>query len=87
MAKKTRKERRLLAAKKAKVAAAKISESLETWRTMMDSITKMSEAELEAALNQEISKPKEEQRQDLIVRLHRRFTRIRKERELEEYLS
>jgi hypothetical protein len=61
-----------------------IKKVMQTWESMMLELTRMSEAELEKALMYEL---KNEKRRSVIIRLHRRFTRIRKERELKEYLS
>ncbi len=89
MTKKSRKERRLEAAKKAKAAAAaaKVSASLETWGTLIEALPKMTEKELSNALEIEARRPLGERRLDIIKRLHRRVTRVRKERELQEYLT
>lgn len=61
-----------------------LKRTMETWETMMLALTTMSETELEAALEYELS---HEKRRSVIMRLHRRFSRIRKERELREYLA
>lgn len=58
---------------------------LENWRTLMEAIVNMNEKELEAALKTEASSP--QKRRDVIERLHRKFTRMRQARELEEYLQ
>ena len=65
----------------------KTKEAMETWRILMGQITRMSEKELQEALLSEVKKPRDERRDDVIIRLHRKFTRIRKERELREYLA
>jgi hypothetical protein len=62
-------------------------DAMETWRKLMAQITRMSEKELHEALRSEVSRPREDRRDDVIIRLHRKFTRIRKERELREYLA
>jgi hypothetical protein len=54
---------------------------LETWASMMQALPYLNEAELEAAVIQEAAG---EKRSDVIVRLHRRFTRIRQRREFQE---
>jgi hypothetical protein len=59
---------------------------LESWRTLIASIGKMSESELKRALEVEAAKPPDERREDIIHRLHRRFTKVRQERELQELL-
>lgn len=53
---------------------------------MIDAIGKMSESELKRALDMEAAKPRDERREDMIHRLHRRFSKIRQERELQELL-
>lgn len=58
---------------------------LATWRELMQAIVHMTEAELLAALKEEASR--QDKRPDIIERLHRKYTRIRQERELQEYLS
>lgn len=65
----------------------KIDEVMETHRSLMARITKMTEGQLHQALKAEVRKPRAERRDDVIIRLHRKFTRIRKERELREYLG
>lgn len=56
---------------------------LANWKTLSAALPHMEEKELEKALKQEVAG---EKRKDFIIRLHRKFTRIRKERELKEYL-
>lgn len=58
---------------------------LTDWRQVNQALPEMNEAELLAALREESSRL--EKRKDVIVRLHRRFTKVRQERELQEYLS
>jgi len=58
---------------------------LTTHRDLMQAIVHMTEDELLAALKEEVARP--DKRKDVIERLHRKYTRIRKERELEEYLK
>jgi hypothetical protein len=60
---------------------------LASWRTLAQALPKMNERELMAALNREVVRPSDEKRRDIIHRLHRRYTKIRQERELEEYLQ
>jgi len=60
---------------------------LATWRDLLESIPYMNEAELLAALEQETSKPKAERRVDIVERIHRRYSRMRQDRELQEYLA
>jgi hypothetical protein len=57
---------------------------LENWKEMMEALPYMNEDELLACLKREL---KGERRKDFIVRLHRRYTKLRSERELEEYLQ
>lgn len=57
---------------------------LSNWRELVEAIPHMNEDELRVALDHEVHG---EKRQDFIVRLHRRYTKVRQERELEEYLS
>lgn len=58
---------------------------LSTHRDLMQAIVNMTEDELLAALKEEASRA--DKRPDMIERLHRKYSRIRKERELQEYLS
>lgn len=59
---------------------------LGTHRDLMQAIVNMTEDELLAALKEEVARGADK-RPDMIERLHRKYTRIRKERELQEYLS
>lgn len=56
----------------------------KTWQSIVDALPSMNEKQLRRALAKEVSGPK---RKDVIVRLHRRFTKIRQQRELTEYLA
>lgn len=75
------------------IAMAKIRERykpevvLANWRAMNEALPEMHEGELLAALLEEARKPADERRNDVILRLHRRYTKVRQERELEEYLA
>lgn len=60
---------------------------LATWRDLLQAIPNMNEAELLAALKVETERPKSERRADMIERLHRRYSRMRQDRELQEYLA
>ena len=60
---------------------------LATWRDVNQALPHMNEGELLAALAEEVAKPLENRRADIVHRLHRRFTKVRQERELQEYLS
>lgn len=62
------------------------TEVLGTWRELMEALPTMNETELKAALDKELSKPNEEQRADIILRLHRRYSKLRQDRELHEML-
>ncbi len=53
---------------------------------MIDMISEMNETELKKALDVEAAKPRKERREDIIHRLHRRFSKVRQERELQELL-
>lgn len=57
---------------------------LKDWRELIQAIPLMDEEELKAALNVEVSG---ERRKDFIIRLHRRYNKLRSERELEELLT
>lgn len=57
---------------------------LENWREMLEALPHMDEKELKAALDAEVTG---ERRKDFITRLHRRYNKLRSERELEEYLT
>lgn len=60
---------------------------LASWRDVNEALPDMNEGELLAALQKESRKPVDERRNDVILRLHRRYTKVRQERELEEYLA
>jgi hypothetical protein len=57
---------------------------LANWRGMLEALPHMNEKELRAALDKEVGG---ERRGDFIKRLHRRYNKLRSERELEEYLT
>lgn len=57
---------------------------LNTWREVMQALPHMNEKELRAAINVEKEKPSEEQRKDILLRLHRRYCVVRQDREMEE---
>lgn len=57
---------------------------LENWRALLEALPNMNEEELKSALNEEVSG---ERRKDFITRLHRRYNKLRSERELEEMLT
>jgi len=57
---------------------------LEDWREMIQAVPHMNEGELKAAIEAEVSGAR---RKDFIIRLHRRYNKLRGERELEEYLT
>lgn len=60
---------------------------LASWRDVNEALPYMTEDELLAAIKAEARKPLEEKRTDVIHRLHRRYSKLRQERELGEYLS
>jgi hypothetical protein len=60
---------------------------LRNWRTVSASLTKMTEEQVMQCLNREVIKAREDRRDDIVHRLHRRFTKLRQARELKEYLS
>ena len=60
---------------------------LASWRDVNEALPHMNEHELLVALKTECGKDKDERRADVILRLHRRYTKVRQERELEEYLA
>jgi hypothetical protein len=62
-------------------------DALSTWESLVAALSGMTEAQLEDALKIETSKPRDEQRGDVIKRIHSRLTRVRSQRELKEYLS
>lgn len=57
----------------------------EGWRAILEALPYMTEAELKAAIDKESTS--DERRIDVIVRLHRRYSRVRQEREIQELLS
>jgi hypothetical protein len=57
---------------------------LLNWRELMEAIVLMNEEELHAALKYEVA---HERRKDFIERLHSKFSRFRRERELKEYMG
>lgn len=59
---------------------------LENGRELYEALPHMNESELLAALRAELKRPGEK-RKDFITRLHRKYSRFRQERELEEYLK
>lgn len=60
---------------------------LEGWREMRQALPHMNEAELKLALDEEMRRPEQERRNDIIIHLHRRFSKIRQKRELAELLA
>lgn len=62
-------------------------EVLENWRSVLQALPHMTESELLAALNDESARTREERRVDVIVRLHRKYSKLRQERELQEMLE
>ncbi len=60
---------------------------LETWRELLRSISKMNEAELKAALDDEMAKHEADRRKDVVVRLHRRYNKVKSQRERKEMIS
>jgi hypothetical protein len=60
---------------------------LESWRTVNEALTNMTEDELFASIAEEVSKPIAHRRADVVHRLHRRYCKLRQERELNKYLS
>lgn len=59
---------------------------LEGWREMRQALPYMNEAELKKALDEELKRPDEDRRNDIIIHLHRRFTKVRQKREIREYI-
>jgi len=57
---------------------------LADWRELIQALPHMDEQELKAALDHESSGAR---RKDFITRLHRRYNKLRGERELEELLT
>lgn len=57
---------------------------LFSWRELLEALPYMNEYECKAALDEEVSKPKGDRRWDMIERLHRRYCRLRQEREIDE---
>ena len=64
-----------------------VAKRVKNWRTMLKSLPNMTEEELAKALRLEADKPKEERRQDVILRLHRRYCKVRQTREFKELTS
>ena len=60
---------------------------LATWRTQAEALPEMNEKELLASLREESSRPSDHKRRDIIFRLHRKYNKLRQERELQEYLQ
>ena len=60
---------------------------LSSWRDVNEALPWMNEEELLAALKEEAGRATADKRADVIHRLHRRYTKLRQERELGEYLS
>lgn len=60
---------------------------LANWREVIDALPHMNETELKAALDKEMAKPEAERRNDVLGRLHRRYTKVRQEREKQELLQ
>lgn len=56
------------------------------WRALIEALPHMNEEELHESLKFEVKRPREDRRGDFIVRLYRRYTRLRAERELKEYM-
>lgn len=59
---------------------------MSNWRELMEAIPNMNEDEVAAALSLEVKRPKGDRRGDFIIRLHRKLTKLRAERELAEYM-
>lgn len=57
---------------------------LENWRELLEALPHMNEEELRVAVEAEASGAR---RKDFIIRLHRRYNKLRSERELEEILT
>lgn len=64
----------------------KPDEVLAGWREMRQALPYMNEAELKKALDEELKRPENERRSDIILHLHRRFSKVRQKRELSELL-
>ena len=60
---------------------------LGTWRGLLRAISKMNEEELKAALDEESAKPDHQRRDDIVRRLHRRYNKIKGQRELKELVQ
>lgn len=60
---------------------------LENHRELSQALPHMNEAELEAALKVERKRKGEEKRKDFLLRLHRKYTRFRQEREFKELME
>lgn len=61
-------------------------EVLAGWREMRQAIPYMNETELKKALDEEMAKPDEDRRGDIVLHLHRRYSKLRQKRELAELL-
>jgi hypothetical protein len=72
------------AKKKVKSNTVNLRQMLSTWRTVIESITKLSEEEAAQAIEFEQNGAK---RRDIIMRLYGRYNRMRTERELRELLE
>lgn len=57
---------------------------LSNWSELIRKVGRMNEEELRASLDKEVHG---EKRQDFVLRLHRRYSKLRARRELSEYLS
>lgn len=57
---------------------------LTNWRKLMAALPKMNERELKKALDSELDGAK---RKDFINRLHRKYTKLKREREMQEMLQ
>lgn len=57
---------------------------LENWNELIKALPQMNEPELKRALAVEVGN---DRRKDFILRLHRRYTKLRQSRELKEYLA
>lgn len=61
-----------------------VAKRVKNWRTLLKALPKMTEEELANALKLEANKPKGKRRQDVILRLHRRYSKVRQAREFKE---
>lgn len=60
---------------------------LVNWITLHSVLTKMNTAELRAALNTELARPKDERRADILMRVFRRLHKLRGKQQLEKLLT